>query len=184
MMMSAIWSWYRNLDSAKASLPGGIQLFLALAIMLLSLSGCFTREGGTSLHVGEKMDFPPGSVTSVELPAAFIDPDPPATGSETPGVITQPASASVSPVPVFIVSGPEDVLLALYARDPFRGCRIKWSEEDKRFRDPCHGSIYTLTGEWLAGPSPRSMDRFEIIVEANEEVYVEVSRFHMGEPHP
>jgi Rieske Fe-S protein len=38
-----------------------------------------------------------------------------------------------------------------------------WADVTSRFECPCHGSKFSLTGKYIAGPAPRSLDRFEII---------------------
>jgi nitrite reductase/ring-hydroxylating ferredoxin subunit len=78
---------------------------------------------------------------------------------------------------MYVVDSPDDGLIALLDRDPFRGCRIAHIPkvehridnplihfEATRFVDPCHGSEYDGNGRYLAGPSPRSMDRIPIEV--------------------
>lgn len=56
-------------------------------------------------------------------------------------------------------------LLALAQRCPHLGCRVPFCEATRRFECPCHGSMYDLGGEYLAGPAPRGMDRHPVAVE-------------------
>ncbi len=42
------------------------------------------------------------------------------------------------------------------------GCLPKWQED--RFACPCHGSQYTLDGNWIKGPAPRGLDLFKTTV--------------------
>lgn len=51
-----------------------------------------------------------------------------------------------------------DGLLTLYGVCTHLGCLPPW--QDDRFRCPCHGSQYTLTGDWIVGPAPRGLDVF------------------------
>jgi cytochrome b6-f complex iron-sulfur subunit len=44
------------------------------------------------------------------------------------------------------------------------GCLPKWNIQENRFLCPCHGSQFAMTGQYLAGPAPRSLDRFETTV--------------------
>jgi nitrite reductase/ring-hydroxylating ferredoxin subunit len=55
-------------------------------------------------------------------------------------------------------------LLALAQRCPHLGCRVPYCEATRRFECPCHGSMYDLGGEYLAGPAPRGMDRHPVQV--------------------
>ncbi len=150
----------------------------------LLLSACARLPANSSVTIGPMDAFPLGSVTRLELRAAFDDPDPPAVGSETPGVITQPPSTRVSPVVVFLLHSSEAGFRALYARDPFRGCQIRWSEGAQRFADPCHGSLYGTEGEWLSGPGDRGMDWFGVLANGDGKLVIDLAAFQFGNPHP
>ncbi len=52
--------------------------------------------------------------------------------------------------------------VALYQKCVHLGCRVPFRDECHSFKCPCHGSHYTVTGEYIDGPAPRSLDRFEI----------------------
>jgi menaquinol-cytochrome c reductase iron-sulfur subunit len=45
------------------------------------------------------------------------------------------------------------------------GCGYNWDETDKKFKCPCHGSVYDVTGQVLAGPAPRRLDALPSKVE-------------------
>lgn len=38
------------------------------------------------------------------------------------------------------------------------GCGYHWDATDQKFKCPCHGSVYDVTGQVLAGPAPRHLD--------------------------
>jgi len=38
------------------------------------------------------------------------------------------------------------------------GCGYHWAEGEQKFKCPCHGSVYDLTGRVIAGPAPRPLD--------------------------
>jgi hypothetical protein len=61
---------------------------ISFVFVLLTLTACLTGSPQTTQIVGQIEDFSSGSVTGIELPGTFIDPDPPAMGSETLGVVT------------------------------------------------------------------------------------------------
>lgn len=42
------------------------------------------------------------------------------------------------------------------------GCRVRWVEDQEEFFCPCHGAVFSKTGEVLAGPPPRPLDTFEV----------------------
>lgn len=57
-------------------------------------------------------------------------------------------------------------LFALWQRCVHLGCRVPWCQPSQGFECPCHGSKYSVIGEYFAGPAPRSLDRF--VVEETE----------------
>lgn len=145
----------------------GLVFAIAGAIIFVTVQA--SREPTSMVRVGRVDDFPPGSVTEFELKTVFAD----------PMMVDER-----SPVPIFLVHDPTEGFLALYNRDPYLGCHVTWVEASQRFMDPCHGGRYTLTGEYLEGPAPHGLDRFEIIVTSDEEVVVDVSQFLTGPPRP
>lgn len=38
------------------------------------------------------------------------------------------------------------------------GCGYRWEDADRKFKCPCHGSVYDADGRVLAGPAPRRLD--------------------------
>ena len=38
------------------------------------------------------------------------------------------------------------------------GCGHRWDDADRKFKCPCHGSVYDAEGKVLAGPAPRRLD--------------------------
>ncbi len=59
---------------------------------------------------------------------------------------------------------PRKGVLALYKVCVHLGCLYDWQSVTSRFECPCHGSKYTLAGDYIAGPARRSLDRFVIKV--------------------
>ena len=41
------------------------------------------------------------------------------------------------------------------------GCPVSWSAPAKRFFCPCHGGVFDVDGQVLAGPPPRPLDRYD-----------------------
>jgi len=50
--------------------------------------------------------------------------------------------------------------VALYQRCVHLGCTVPFRDDCQSFKCPCHGSHYNVSGEYLDGPAPRSLDRF------------------------
>lgn len=81
----------------------------------------------------------------------------------------------------FYVTSYQGGLRALYQKCPHLGCRVPFCEGSSRFECPCHGSMYNIVGEYLAGPAPRGMDRFPISIDG-ERVVVDTSGVVEGPP--
>lgn len=52
--------------------------------------------------------------------------------------------------------------VALYQKCVHLGCKVPFRDDCHSFKCPCHGSHYNVDGEYLDGPAPRSLDRFDI----------------------
>ena len=81
----------------------------------------------------------------------------------------------------FYVTNSQGGLRALYQKCPHLGCRVPFCSTSQQFECPCHGSMYNVIGEYLAGPAPRGMDRFEISIQ-NGRVLVDTSALVDGPP--
>ena len=88
---------------------------LACAIALLVVN----FKPGAAARAGRAKDFPPGSVTGVQ--------------------IARPDTSNQF-VPVLVVNDPTAGILALYGRDPGSNCQLIWKREVERIEDPCSGS--------------------------------------------
>ncbi len=47
------------------------------------------------------------------------------------------------------------------------GCAYGWQADKKLFVCPCHGSVFNIRGDVIAGPASRPLDRFSIKIEGN-----------------
>ncbi len=74
------------------------------------------------------------------------------------------------------------VIYALSQKCPHLGCRVPYCDSSGRFECPCHGSTYDLGGEWVEGPAPRGMDRFDLKLVAGTLV-ADTSKVISGPPH-
>lgn len=48
------------------------------------------------------------------------------------------------------------------------GCRVTFQDDKQRFFCPCHGGVFDVEGKVVAGPPPRSLDRYETKVEGGK----------------
>ena len=82
----------------------------------------------------------------------------------------------------FWLANADGHLLALSQKCPHLGCRVPFCESSGRFECPCHGSIFDIGGEWIAGPSPRGMDRHPVSLEGDV-VVVDTDKHLTGPDH-
>jgi menaquinol-cytochrome c reductase iron-sulfur subunit len=47
------------------------------------------------------------------------------------------------------------------------GCAYAWQPDKKQFSCPCHGSAFSATGDVLAGPAGRPLDRYKVKLEGS-----------------
>jgi len=47
------------------------------------------------------------------------------------------------------------------------GCAYRWEAERRLFACPCHGSLFSATGDVIAGPAPRPLDRYTVKLEGS-----------------
>lgn len=64
---------------------------------------------------------------------------------------------------------------------PHLGCQYNWDPGARHFACPCHGSVWTLDGKVIGGPSPRPLDTLPTKIQ-NGEIYAEFVRFRTGIP--
>lgn len=87
------------------------------------------------------------------------------TFSFAPDRVPQPNTAPVTvPEGRFHVVNTDAGVNVLYAVCTHLGCLPRWSPAENRFQCPCHGSQFALSGTYLAGPAPRSLDRFQTTI--------------------
>ncbi|SDU22700.1 Rieske [2Fe-2S] domain-containing protein [Verrucomicrobium sp. GAS474] len=48
------------------------------------------------------------------------------------------------------------------------GCPVRWLPKAKLFMCPCHGGVYNKDGNVVAGPPPKSLNRYEVRTEGGE----------------
>src|SRR5688572_6287566 len=67
----------------------------------------------------------------------------------------------------FYIINNEDGALAIYWKCVHLGCTVPWNEDNDQFICPCHGSVYIRLGERVAGPAPRPLDLFPMVVDGS-----------------
>lgn len=97
--------------------------------------------------------------------------------SDLPDVTAPPANY---PKVKLWMSNSEPGVLAIYKVCTHLGCLYNWSDQATRFICPCHGSQFQKDGQYIAGPAPRSLDRFKIQIVKDGTVLAETNA--QGDP--
>ena len=73
--------------------------------------------------------------------------------------------------------------IGLYQKCVHLGCTVPFRDDCASFKCPCHGSHYHVSGEYLDGPAPRSLDRFALSF-SGESVIIDTGTLNNLVPHP
>lgn len=65
----------------------------------------------------------------------------------------------------------EGLLIAFSVNCTHLGCPVRWEKSAELFLCPCHGGVYSVDGNVVAGPPPRALVRYPVRVENG---YVEI----------
>jgi cytochrome b6-f complex iron-sulfur subunit len=109
------------------------------------LSPNVVREPPMKFKAGKPEDFPPGSVTLDE-------------GQK-----------------VYIVRAKEGYFYALSAVCTHLGCITNWKADQGIIACPCHGSKFNTDGTKIAGPAPRPLERFSMVLDDQGQLVVDKS---------
>jgi cytochrome b6-f complex iron-sulfur subunit len=172
--MLAVWGL-----SATAATAG------ALYMLYPNLAGQF----GADLPIGTKSQFPaaaPGSFTQ-DSKGVFYHQEAKtyvmhiAAGTKT---LLQGQSLSDQISSETMVKDSDGSLwVALYQRCVHLGCTVPFRNDCQSFKCPCHGSHYNVSGEYLDGPAPRSLDRFALSF-SGDQVVVSTGTIAAAVPRP
>ncbi len=70
----------------------------------------------------------------------------------------------------------KDIIYALLTVCTHLGCTPNWLEGERKFKCPCHGSGFYITGVNFEGPAPRPLERMAIRVSEDGTLEVDKSR--------
>jgi cytochrome b6-f complex iron-sulfur subunit len=68
------------------------------------------------------------------------------------------------------------IIYALSTTCTHLGCTPNWLEGDRKFKCPCHGSGFYITGVNFEGPAPRPLERWAVSLADDGQVLVDKSR--------
>jgi len=69
-----------------------------------------------------------------------------------------------------------DIIYALSTTCTHLGCTPNWLESEKKFKCPCHGSGFRISGVNFEGPAPRPLERYAIRKSDDGQILVDKSR--------
>jgi cytochrome b6-f complex iron-sulfur subunit len=69
-----------------------------------------------------------------------------------------------------------DIIYALSTTCTHLGCTPNWLEGEKKFKCPCHGSGFKISGVNFEGPAPRPLERYAIRRGDDGQIVVDKSR--------
>ncbi len=56
------------------------------------------------------------------------------------------------------------------------GCTPNWLSSEKKFKCPCHGSGFRMTGMNFEGPAPRPLERYALSLDESGNIRIDKSR--------
>lgn len=173
--MLAVWGL-----SATAAVAG------ALDMLYPNLAGQF----GSTFNVGKKADFPPASTLAafaINQTGVFYEQAAKTyvihMGAATKFLQSGSFLASELNYEWVVKDADGSYWLALYQKCVHLGCTVPFRNDCNSFKCPCHGSHYNVDGEYLDGPAPRSLDRFQLSF-SGENVIVDTGALNQAVPHP
>ncbi len=70
----------------------------------------------------------------------------------------------------------QDILYALQSVCTHLGCPPNWLAAEQKFKCPCHGSGFYITGINFEGPAPRPLERFKVALADDGQIMVDKSQ--------
>ena len=87
-----------------------------------------------------------------------------------------PQGVTFEPAHQIFVVREEDSYRALSATCTHLGCTPNWLESAQKFKCPCHGSGFYISGINFEGPAPRPLERWSIYVGDDGQLVVDKSK--------
>lgn len=78
-------------------------------------------------------------------------------------------------------SAGDDIVYALKSVCTHLGCPPNWLAGEQKFKCPCHGSGFYITGVNFEGPAPRPLERFKVTLADDGQIVVDKSQIFQQE---
>jgi cytochrome b6-f complex iron-sulfur subunit len=75
----------------------------------------------------------------------------------------------------------QDILYALKSVCTHLGCPPNWLAGEQKFKCPCHGSGFYISGINFEGPAPRPLERFKVVLADDGQIVVDKSQIFQQE---
>lgn len=98
-----------------------------------------------------------------------------------PDAVTEDTVVEVSAARAYLTRVDGEIV-AISEKCTHLGCRVPYCESSGQFECPCHGSVFNRAGDYVAGPSPRGMDRYATDIGDDGLVYIDTSDRTDGPP--
>jgi Rieske Fe-S protein len=136
------------------------------------------------------MEYLADTPVEVVIDHAYFDRYLPEAGGATD--VDRPRSVSEARVWVVIRGGTDPVVFSQFS--PWLGCRVMVAtaadaigfghtppdEFEVGFLDPCHGGLFSIDGEHLAGPGAAGLRRFPVRIDADGTLLVDLTDLQAG----
>lgn len=146
-----------------ASLAGLIGAGLAVPLLGYVISPALKRRERPWVDVGAVGDIPPGEPKQLDHVTAIQD-----------GYLETRVQKAV-----WAVKQPDGQVAVFSPLCTHLGCGYRWAGGEKQFKCPCHGSVFDIDGQVLAGPAPRPLDRLPARID-NGRLLVVFKEFKSG----
>jgi cytochrome b6-f complex iron-sulfur subunit len=165
--------------SATASVAGAVYMLYP------NVAGQF----GSALTIGTKANFPAAKPGNFKINQAGVFYYQPAKAyvvhldKNTEFALQGSTLVDQLAAETIVKDGDGSHWIALYQRCVHLGCTVPFRDDCVSFKCPCHGSHYNVSGEFLDGPAPRSLDRFALSFNG-ENVVIDTGTLNNTVPHP
>jgi cytochrome b6-f complex iron-sulfur subunit len=75
----------------------------------------------------------------------------------------------------------QDIIYALKSVCTHLGCPPNWLEGEQKFKCPCHGSGFYISGVNFEGPAPRPLERYKVTLADDGQIVVDKSQIFQQE---
>ncbi len=142
----------RFFEKLSIALAGFCAAVVGMPLVGFIIAPFFRKPPEEWVTLGKVNDFQIGKTVNVTV----IDP------SSLPWAGVTAKSA------VWLRRASENSFIAFSANCTHLGCPVRWMEDADLFMCPCHGGVYYNDGQVAAGPPPRPLFRYDVLVEKGE----------------